>query len=152
MLAESSLPAQEREERWRSLEAREQVLDLMLARVPAGRLILSVETEEFENSPHNVLLEDGDAILIPPYPGSVLVVGSVYMPEALVHVPGLTLADYLRQVGGSTPDADVHRIYVIKANGQVETHGTGFSEIRQGDVIVVPPKDLATLPGWEVRR
>ena len=42
-------------------------------------------------------------------------------------------------------DADVDNVYVIKANGRVETARTGFSEVRQGDVIVVPPRELASV-------
>src|SRR5690606_28161484 len=83
------------------------------------------------------LLLHGDQLHVPFYPGTVLVVGAVYMPEALLYIPGRTIDDYLRQVGGPLRDADVDGIYVIKANGRVETRWTGFSERHAGDAIVV---------------
>lgn len=132
------LTTEEKERRWRSLEHRSQLLELMKSRSAQGRIILELESAEIAGTPYDLLLQDGDHIQVPTLPETVLVVGAVYMPEALVHIPGQTVDFYLQQVGGLRPEAAADEMYVIKANGRVETAATGFSPLRQGDTIVVP--------------
>lgn len=139
-LEEMPLTADERERRWRALEHRANIVEIMQSRAPQGRVILDVRAGDNELPPDvaDFLLLHGDQLHVPYYPGTVLVAGAVYMPEALLYVPGRTIDDYLRQVGGPLRDADLDGIYVIKANGRVETRWTGFSELHAGDAIVVP--------------
>ena len=60
--------------------------------------------------------------------------------------------DYIDQSGGTTRQADRKQIYVVRADGSVESgHRGWFSasdsvEIRPGDAIVVP-LDTERLPG-----
>ena len=139
-LEEMPLTADERERRWRALEHRANIVEIMQSRAPQGRVILDVRAGDNELPPDvaDFLLLHGDQLHVPYYPGTVLVAGAVYMPEALLYVPGRTIDDYLRQVGGPLRDADLDGIYVIKANGRVETRWTGFGELHAGDAIVVP--------------
>lgn len=139
-LEEMPLTADERERRWRALEHRANIVEIMQSRTLQGRVILDVRAGDNELPPDvaDFLLLHGDQLHVPYYPGTVLVAGAVYMPEALLYVPGRTIDDYLRQVGGPLRDADLDGIYVIKANGRVETRWTGFGELHAGDAIVVP--------------
>lgn len=139
-LEEMPLTADERERRWRALEHRANIVEIMQSRTLQGRVILDVRAGDNELPPDvaDFLLLHGDHLHVPYYPGTVLVAGAVYMPEALLYVPGRTIDDYLRQVGGPLRDADLDGIYVIKANGRVETRWTGFGELHAGDAIVVP--------------
>lgn len=118
-----------------------------------GRIALEVPAtlEELERSKANVVLEDGDEIIVPAKPGYVLVLGDVYNPIALPYQAGLRVEDYLEMVGGPTRGADTKDIYVIKANGKVisqRTYGRPFLlgaslmkyKLEEGDAIVVPTK------------
>lgn len=139
-LEEMPLTTDERERRWRALEHRANVVALMQSRAPQGRVILDVTADDTELPPAvaGLLLHDGDRLHVPVYPGTVLVAGAVHMPEALLFLPGQDAEYYLRQVGGPLREADIDGMYVIKANGRVETHYTGLTEIQAGDAIVVP--------------
>lgn len=105
----------------------------------------------FEKSKANILLEDGDEIIVPSRPGYVLVLGDVYNPIALPYQHGMTVKEYLEMVGGPARGADTKDLYVIKANGKVisqRTYGKPFFlgaslmsyKLEGGDAIVVPTK------------
>ena len=59
---------------------------------PEGRLVVSSEAGQCVP----VRLEDGDVIVIPERSSTVLVSGEVTAPRAVVHRPGMRLADYVR--------------------------------------------------------
>jgi len=69
--------------------------------------------------------------------------------------PGFARDDYIRMSGGTTQKADDRRIYVVRANGSVET-GSGSrwfrnaGSIQPGDTIVVPldAERMRPLPLW----
>ena len=65
-------------------------------------------------------------------------------PQALVHVPGDDLQDYVARVGGYTDRADEDRLVIRRRNGEVVqgglTDGRSSIEIREGDELVVFPK------------
>lgn len=141
-LSERTLTTVEREERKKALDHQERALDLMLAQMPEGRIVFDLESAlHQEDSPHNLILRNQDTLLIPPLPQVVIVMGEVYNPEAVVHVPGEEYSFYLDQLGGITPRGDKENIYILKANGQVENQYTGLGPLQQGDMIVVPPLD-----------
>lgn len=73
-----------------------------------GRIALEVpETlEELEKSKANIVLEDGDEIIVPARPGYVLVLGDVYNPIALPYQRGMAVRDYLEMVRGLARWAD----------------------------------------------
>ena len=132
------------------------------AKIGLGRIALDIpeRLEDLRNSPSNILLEDGDYIYIPPRPNYILVLGEVYNQISLPYIEGKPLSYYLELVGGTTPNADLENIYVIKANGRVISRrnynellsfewnngklyfGRDFMDmpLEEGDTIVVPTK------------
>jgi protein involved in polysaccharide export with SLBB domain len=97
----------------------------------------------------DLVLEDGDRLLVPFRPATVNVIGSVYNSSAFVFKPGKNVADYLRLAGGTRRDGDKGRQFVLRADGstvsQQQHHaftGRNFSTLRlmPGDTIVVPEK------------
>ncbi|RUM31169.1 MAG: hypothetical protein DSY42_03345 [Aquifex sp.] len=132
------------------------------AKIGLGRIALDIpeRLEDLKNSPSNILLEDGDYIYIPPRPNYILVLGEVYNQISLPYIKGKPLSYYLELVGGTTPNADLENIYVIKANGRVVSRrsynkllsfewsngklyfGRDFVNmpLEEGDTIVVPTK------------
>src|SRR5690606_35437191 len=93
---------------------------------------------------HQVLLQDGDTLIVPPKPQSVSVFGEVQFPTSHLHLAGLAVEDYLERSGGPTRLADTGRVYVVKADGSVSMPkrsgwftGRG-GQLEPGDTIIMP--------------
>lgn len=100
----------------------QQVLASTESQQAVGRIVLHLSTlTALAHSANNLVLENGDRIVVPRRPASVNVLGQVYNPTALVYQPGLTVRDYLEKAGGPTEGADEDHIFVIAANGSVLT-------------------------------
>ncbi len=147
-----------------SLAAAQGALRRLVARLrkikASGRVALLVaDLESLRNSDQNVVLEDGDRLVVPRRPEFVSVVGSVYTPNSFLYQPQLTVAEYLARAGGPTRDADEKYIYVLKANGEVVARtqkgmfASSFLQMRlmPGDTVVVPEK-LERIPYLLVTR
>jgi polysaccharide export outer membrane protein len=73
----------------------------------------------------------------------VTVAGEVFYPTSHLYTKGSDRDRYVQLSGGTTGKADTKRIYVIRADGSVESgkswfDGLNADEIRPGDTIVVP--------------
>ncbi|NUB75630.1 polysaccharide biosynthesis/export family protein [Escherichia coli] len=86
----------------------------------------------------NILLEQGDQIVIPNKTDLIQVGGEVMMPQAVVYNKSATLEDYVAWAGGFTDRANDQRIAVIHANGLMEFKDGG--DVMAGDQILVMPK------------
>lgn len=86
----------------------------------------------------NILLEQGDQIVIPNKTDLIQVGGEVMMPQAVVFNKNATLEDYVAWAGGFTDRANDKRIAVVHANGLMEFKDGG--DVMPGDQILVMPK------------
>jgi len=124
-----------------------------------GRLVIDLDQvlTAPEGSSKDIILKDGDELIVPKRTQEVTVIGEV--PTATSHVwsADRSLDDYVDQSGGATKQADSKAIYIIRANGSVVTHsGSGWfqrggeSAIQPGDTIVVPldVDRMRPLPFW----
>lgn len=112
-----------------------------------GRIVLELPWDQtgLGNLP-DLRLEDGDRFFVPARPSTVSVIGAVYNTSAFIYRPEKRLNDYLAQAGGPTKDADSSSVYVIRADGTVNSRRQGgylFSrfegeQIMPGDTVVVP--------------
>ncbi|WP_341712392.1 SLBB domain-containing protein, partial [Erythrobacter sp.] len=112
---DSSTPAARQQQQ---LDAARSTLEELRTKEPDGRLVLDVQpTAAF--LPSNLLLENGDRIIIPPRPTSVGVYGAVYRPASfhLGERGPLRIKDYVELAGGAVRAADKSEIFVIRANG-----------------------------------
>jgi protein involved in polysaccharide export with SLBB domain len=115
-----------------------------------GRIVLELRPDASSvNALPDLLLEDGDRLLVPFRPATVGVIGAVYNSSAFVFKPGKTLAHYLRLAGGARKDGDKKREFVIRADGSTVSRqqhsgliNRDFDTLRlmPGDTIVVPEK------------
>jgi polysaccharide biosynthesis/export protein len=126
---------------------------------PVGRLVVDVDKvmNGRPGGPGDVLLRNGDVLLIPKKTQEVTVLGEVQGPTSHIYRAGLSRSDYIAASGGTTQKADRKRIYIVRANGDVVTSGrSGWFrrsqtvEVRPGDTIVVPlnTERVAALPLW----
>jgi protein involved in polysaccharide export with SLBB domain len=94
----------------------------------------------------DLVLEDGDRLMVPAMPSTVSVIGSVFNQNAFIHRQGQQLSDYLARSGGPTRDADTGSLYLIRADGTVTSRRqsnwliSGFEsdQLMPGDTVVVP--------------
>jgi protein involved in polysaccharide export with SLBB domain len=86
----------------------------------------------------NILLEQGDQIVIPNKTDLIQVGGEVMMPQAVVYNKNASLEDYVAWAGGYTDRANDKRIAVVHANGLMEFKDGG--DVMPGDQILVMPK------------
>ncbi|HEX4917143.1 MAG TPA: SLBB domain-containing protein, partial [Limnobacter sp.] len=123
-------------------------LERLKARKPDGRVVLEVapKANSIAEMPP-LVLEDGDSITIPTLPGQVGIFGSVYTQGAFAYQNGRTVFDYLSLAGGAAKSADDDSIFVLRANGTVDSAQQGWlpfvsglygQRALPGDVIYVP--------------
>tara|TARA_B100000963_G_scaffold356638_1_gene377110 strand:- start:2577 stop:4847 length:2271 start_codon:yes stop_codon:yes gene_type:complete len=107
-----------------------------------GRIVGNF-SPEFANL-DQVILADGDAIIIPKKNNVINIIGEVLNPISFGFSKGINVQSAISQAGGYQPYADKKRVYVIKANGLVEKLGRnvfgGSINLEPGDTIVVPRK------------
>jgi polysaccharide export outer membrane protein len=138
----------------------QQLLGQLRDTKPVGRLVIDVEgiLRERPGGPSDVIVKDGDKLIIPKKTQEITILGEVQSPTSHVYQAGLTRDDYIAMSGGTTQKADRKRIYVVRANGDV--HGGGRSgwfrrsqtvQIHPGDTIVVPldTERVNLLPLWQ---
>ncbi len=124
---------------------------------PVGRLVIHISpNKSWTHSQADVQLRDGDSIYIPKKPNFVLVQGAVYNQTGITFKAGKSAQWYLHQAGGPTSSADKKNIFIIRADGTVAggpkglfTGGALDSEMRPGDLIMVPDKAFGGGPKWK---
>jgi len=109
----------------------------------AGREIAALSEERYNEM--DIVLKNGDRLVIPRDTQEVTIIGEVYYPTSHVFRREEDKEDYINRSGGLTPKADSKRIYVVQANGNVSTNANrgvfgwfNEQEIHPGDTIVVP--------------
>jgi protein involved in polysaccharide export with SLBB domain len=134
-----------------------QLLDQLQSAKAVGRM--AIDLPAIMNGSKNyldIVLKDGDELYIPQPRQEVMVLGEVMYPTSHVFHVGMTYKDYINQSGGTAIHADTKRIYVIKANGMVQTTRSDSSwfrssvRIEPGDSIIVPfdVEYISPLPMW----
>ena len=123
---------------------------------PVGRLVIDLNRAMAANagSEQDIVLKDGDSLIVPRIAQEVTVLGEVQSPTSHLYRQELARDDYLSMSGGLTPRADDDRIYVVRADGSVVTRNNAwFSsgvDIHAGDTIVAPldTERMRPLPFW----
>lgn len=115
---------------------------------PDGRVVLDIKPDAMSIAEMPPLeLVDGDVVSIPAVPGQIVVFGSVYSQGAYAFEPGNTVFDYLGMAGGAAKGSDKGSIFVIRANGKVDSAQQGWvpfvsglygKRALPGDAIYVP--------------
>jgi protein involved in polysaccharide export with SLBB domain len=140
-----------------------QQLETTLARLqetpPSGRMVIRISSslKQWEGTPADVVLRDGDSLLIPKTPNFVLVSGAVYDETAVTYRPGKSAKWYLAQAGGPTQLADKKSIFVIRADGSIvggKSNGLFIGSplnaaLRPGDMVVVPEQATGPNQKWK---
>jgi polysaccharide biosynthesis/export protein len=142
-----------------SLQVGQSLLTQLRATKAVGRLVINLQAtlRSPMGAVTDVILRDGDELLIPKYQQEVTVIGEVQTVTSHLYRPSLARDDYISMSGGVTRRADTGRIYVVRANGGVVTnegsrwYHSGSVQIKPGDTIVVPlnAEHIPLLPLWQ---
>lgn len=89
-------------------------------------------------SDYDVVLGEGDELIVPPLVNTVKIRGEVFYPNSVNYMPGMSVKDYIRQAGGFSNDARRLKVYVVYMNGKV-ARGR-FAKVKPGSEIIVPNK------------
>jgi polysaccharide export outer membrane protein len=125
---------------------------------PVGRLVIDLDSAAAARpgSAEDIVLKDGDRLLVPRITQEVTVIGEVQSTTSHLYDPSLGRSDYVQMSGGLTSRADADRIYVVRADGSVVVSSgglwfTGSVDIHPGDTIVVPldTERMRPLPFWQ---
>lgn len=113
-----------------------------------GRLVVDVPRILAGDASADVLLQDGDKIVVPKLVESITVAGEVYEPGSFRFEAGLSFSDYIELAAGMTDRARKKDIYIIEVNGAVVRlennkrelfrFDRNVSALTPGAVIVVP--------------
>ena len=87
----------------------------------------------------DVILENGDIIVVPKAPRVVTITGRVGKPGGVTFNPSANLEYYLSKSGGASWDADLGKTKVIKVSGEV-LDDEDVKSFQPGDIIWVPRK------------
>jgi protein involved in polysaccharide export with SLBB domain len=130
-----------------SAGARRALLQQLRTTQATGRLVIDLPwiLAAGANTEADVVLQDGDQLLVPKRSQTVTIIGEVQFPTSHIFDPNVGRDDYIERSGGFAFNADKKRIYVVRANGSVVAdsgsrffRGRGRNDIQPGDTIVVP--------------
>ena len=105
---------------------------------------------ENPGSEFDIILREGDRIVVPEYNGTVKISGNVMYPNTVVYSPGKNYKYYINQAGGYGNRAKKSKTWIIYPNGTMAQVGHG-AKIEPGCEIVVPTKqkpDPAKAQQW----
>ena len=149
-LAPSGVSPDEVADNRAKLEAQRQLVEKLREVRATGRVVLDLRPNSTEAGDlPEIALEDGDRFVVPYRPSTVEMLGAVYTKSSFLYRPDERVGDYLKRAGGPTRDADMGRVFVIRADGSVlnkqSVNGLwngGFASLRlmPGDAIVVPER------------
>jgi polysaccharide export outer membrane protein len=123
--------------------------------VATGRLVIRLDEIVRGRTEADIVLKNGDQLIVPDARQEVTVLGEVQYATSHVFERALSRDAYVDRSGGLTQRADKRRIYVVRANGEVVVNsgGSWFSrnggnDIQPGDSIVVPLDIDQPLARW----
>ena len=87
----------------------------------------------------DIILREGDRLVIPQYNGTVKINGAVMFANTVAYEKGKKASYYIDQAGGFASDALKSKAYIIYMNGKVAKLSHG-AKVQPGSEIVVPAK------------
>ena len=132
-----------------------------VAQVAGGKTISTSQTQVFEipafypvgieldkalanpGGPEDIVIREGDRLVVPQYNGTVKINGEVMYPNTVPYVKGKPASYYINQAGGYSARAKKRNAYIIHQNGFVEKVNH-WSKPMPGSEIVVPAKAVST--------
>ena len=90
-------------------------------------------------SDYDIILREGDKLVVPEYNGTVKINGNVMHPNTVAYSEGKNYKWYINQAGGYGSRAKKSRTYILYQNGTISKARSG-APIEPGCEIIVPTK------------
>lgn len=87
----------------------------------------------------DIILQEGDRLVIPQYNGTVKINGAVMFANTVAYEKGKKPSYYIDQAGGFASDALKSKAYIIYMNGKVAKLSHG-AKVQPGSEIIIPAK------------
>ena len=87
----------------------------------------------------DMILREGDRLVVPQYNGTVKINGAVMYANTVAYEKGRSVKSYIDEAGGFASDAQKSKAYIIYMNGKVAKVGHG-AKVQPGCEIVIPSK------------
>ena len=98
-----------------------------------------------ELSQYNLVLKDGDEIIVPKFDNSIEVTGAVQQSTAISYYRGLTTKSAINKAGGFNPKAKKSAVYVVYQNGAIASTKSflffkNYPKLLPGSKVFIPQK------------
>ena len=113
---------------------------------------VGIDLEKALNNPGSdadVVLRDGDRLVVPEYTNTVKISGNVMYPNVVTYNPSMSVRKFVTMAGGYGYKAKKSKAYVVYMNGTVaKARGASRKVVEPGCEIIVPTKiqDPTVLP------
>jgi len=120
------------------------LIDEMSSTKALGRMVIDLPGVLHGDAAKDFMLEDQDLLYIPQYRKTVSIMGEVQISTSYLLDESLNFKDYINFAGGAKKQADLDRVFIVRANGSVYKPESGFwfknneQPLQPGDTIVVP--------------
>lgn len=89
----------------------------------------------------DLVLREGDRLIIPEYTNTVRISGNVMQPNTVTFIPNQTVREYVMQAGGYGYRAKKSKAYIVYMNGTItKAKKLSFDVVQPGCEIVIPNK------------
>ena len=116
---------------------------------------IGIDLEAAINNPGgdaDIVLREGDKLIIPEMVNTVKINGAVMMPNTVAYNKKMSVKDYISQAGGYSNGARKTKAFIIYMNGQVaEVKRSNKSVVEPGCEIIVPVKDKTKAEKWNIQ-
>ena len=147
------------------LKRMKEVIDMMKRESPSPNDTLSLKVDSVfsvgidlqkalmhPGSDADVVLREGDRLIVPEMVNTVKINGAVMMPNTVSYQQGKSVKYYINQAGGLSNNARKTKAFVIYMNGQVaKVSGASKNLIEPGCEIIVPVKDKEKAARWNLQ-
>lgn len=102
---------------------------------------VGIELDKALNNPgsdYDVVLREGDRLVVPEYTGTVKINGNVMYPNTVAYMSGKSYKWYINEAGGYGNGAKRSKAYILYQNGKVSKASKG--KVEPGCEIIVPNK------------
>ena len=93
-----------------------------------------------KGSDSDIVLKEGDRVIIPEFVNTVQVLGEVMFPNTVVYKKGKGVGHYINSAGGFTQNAKRSKVYVVYMNGSATRNVLNNAKVEPGCTIIVPSK------------
>ena len=147
------------------LKRMKEVIDMMKRESPSKNDTLSLKVDSVfsvgidlqkalmhPGSDADVVLREGDRLIVPEMVNTVKINGAVMMPNTVSYQKGKSVKYYINQAGGLSNNARKTKAFIIYMNGQVaKVSGSSRNLIEPGCEIIVPVRDKEKAARWNLQ-